>query len=120
MNHEIYHAEIGFPKIVNVLYGQRFILSFSTHAKLACRNDRYGFIIPPTAVTVTEKNLIEVETENGVITKVLVRVPYERDSKKDISIAFIPQGKFGFVKTLWLNLTSDIHTTLDKSKYNTP
>ena len=112
----IYHKELGFPKEVQNLFGKTFSLSFSTHAKAACRNDRYGFIIPPTAITITPNNLFEAELEGANITKLAIRQKHTAD--KDISVVIIPEGLKGFVKTLWLNLSSDTHLTLDKSKYS--
>lgn len=114
----LYHKEIGLPKGIESFFGKKYIFTFSTHAKQACRNDRYGFIIPPTTVTVTPENLIEVEVTDGVVAKLLIRQQYDKNA--DISIAFIPEGQHGFVKTLWLNLNSDKHFTLDKTKYVKP
>lgn len=112
----IYHKELGFPKVVSTVIGKTFTTQFSSHAKQSCRNDRYGFIIPPTSISVSMDNIIEIEVEGNTVTKVLIRQKY--DSVKDICIAFIPQSRVAFVKTLWLNMTTDKHYTLDETKYN--
>jgi len=53
----------------------------------------------------------EVETDNGKVTKAVVRVKY--DNKRDISIVI----RKGFIVTAWLNDNTDLHFTLDESKY---
>jgi hypothetical protein len=53
----------------------------------------------------------EVEVDNGLVTKSVVRVKY--NDKKDISIVF----RDGIIITAWLNERSDLHSTLDRSKY---
>jgi hypothetical protein len=114
----IFHKEIGLPPELDKYIGRIFKLTFSQHAKDECRNDRYGFIIPPQEVLITKDNVIEVEMHYHNIVKILVRMPY--DSVNDISIAFIPSSHGGFVKTLWLNRKTDVHRTLDRSKYDSP
>lgn len=53
----------------------------------------------------------EVEVENGVVTKCVIRVKY--DDRNDISIV----ARDGFIQTCFLNSKYDLHTTLNKSRY---
>lgn len=53
----------------------------------------------------------EVETENGKLTKCVVRFKY--NNQKDICIVF----RYGVVITAWLCNRDDNHKTLDRSKY---
>ena len=53
----------------------------------------------------------EVETENGFLTKCVVRVSYNK--RKDICIVF----RKGLIVTAWLCNKDDTHKTLDKTKY---
>ena len=53
----------------------------------------------------------EVEVDSGLVTKCVVRVEY--NDKKDISIVF----RDGVIVTAWLNFKTDLHGTLDRSKY---
>lgn len=53
----------------------------------------------------------EVEVEDGVVTKCVIRVKY--DDRNDISIV----ARDGFVQTCWINDNKDKHVTLNKSKY---
>jgi len=59
--------------------------------------------------------LFEVEVRDGKIIKYVVRLSF--DDRRDISIAFMPKGKTLFVKTMWLNMKSDIHRTLKHDNY---
>ena len=54
----------------------------------------------------------EVETENGFLTKCVVRVSY--NERKDICIVF----RRGIAITAWLCNKDDHHSTLDTSKYD--
>jgi len=113
----LYHKEIGFPKIVEGFYGKKLNLEYTRHAKLACLSERYGTIThPPFVIEINKENLIEIEIENNLITKVVVRIPY--DNENELALAIIPEGEKGTVKSLWANLIRDKHFTLDKSKYN--
>jgi hypothetical protein len=53
----IFHKEIGLPPELDKYIGRIFKLTFSQHAKDECRNDGYGFIIPPQEVLITKKML---------------------------------------------------------------
>lgn len=55
--------------------------------------------------------IFEIETTNGVVTKVVARTSYNANS--DISMV-IRRGK---ICSAWKNAFDDIHNTLDSSKY---
>jgi len=110
----LYHKQLGLPQVAASLFGRSFRLNYGHHAKHACLNDRYGLIsAPPFVVTVNEFNLIELECDKNIITKFVIRLPY--DAKFDVVLAIQPDG---FVRTIWKNEKSDLHFTLDKSKYS--
>lgn len=54
----------------------------------------------------------EVEVENGVVTKCVIRMKY--DDRNDISIV----ARDGFIATCWINKFDDFHDSLDRSKYD--
>ncbi len=115
---KLYHKDIYIPpNLLPNIYGT-YYLSFSKHAKDSCITDRYGYIFPPTSVEVDIDNLLEVETapNTQIINKIVIRQPYKETL--DLSLVFIPEGKLGFVKTLWLNEKSDSHFTLDPAPYS--
>jgi hypothetical protein len=115
---KLYHKEIFLPMSVSHLFGRKYKLNYSRHAKLACVQERYGVINnPPFELEITKDNLIEVEIEGNVlIHKVVIRLPYDKD--KDIALAIIPDGEFATVKSLWANLKTDKHFTLQKELYS--
>lgn len=110
----LYHQDVYFPSQWQASFKNvKTELYYGRHALLAADNDRYGRIDLPKEITFSFKNIVEVETDSfNNIIKVVVRLSY--DSKHDITLAVL---KNGFVKTVWLNLKTDIHRTLDKSKY---
>jgi hypothetical protein len=113
-----YHREIGFPSDVKIMT-QTISLYPSHHAQEAAKHDRYGVIRIPSSVRVTPENVIEMDVQDGRPNKYVVRVPY--DERHDISIAVNVFGPgHGVVRTVWLNKKTDVHTTLDYSKYDTP
>ena len=115
----LFHKEIGFPKSAESLYGRKFKLTYSNHAKRSVLDDKHGIIDkPPLNLEITKDNLIELELTGGLISKAVIRLPY--DKTRDVVIAIIPDYNIAIVKTLWFNLTSDIHKTLNKSLYDKP
>lgn len=122
----LYHKDIGFPKDVVMPRGftPKMYLNYGGHARYEAMADRYGQMKLPKMVDITKGQIIEIGVTNQmtgnqyekVVTKMVVRFPY--DDKKDLVIVImIPTG---FVKTVWANLKTDSHKTLDRSKYADP
>lgn len=130
----LYHNEIGFPKNFRPPSGT-FPLEYSRHAEAACLDDRYGKIPRLKRLTVDRMNLIELGVKDGRVSKLLYRgtlacmdchsanTPQNNcpHPKRDMCIVVIPKANQPWlVKTTWINLQSDKHTTLDESKYEKP
>lgn len=98
-------------------------LIWSSHAQREILNDRYG-ILPPheyvRSFVGCNWTVIEVETnEFGRVIKAVVR--REVDERRSLVLVVIPDGiDEGLVKTMWLQLNSDDHNTLNKSAYAKP
>jgi len=107
----LYHKNIFLP---NVEIAPLSLLSYSKHAKESSRNDRYG-TIPLPAYVRKDAELIEVEVENNKVVKAVYRQPLRSMPNHDICIVVIPNESF--VKTVWINESTDKHTTLNKDKY---
>lgn len=117
-NHEkLYHKEIGFPDGIRMPAGFNPVvrLSYSGHAQ-AEANDRYGQLKLPSVIDVRKADVVEMGVTGKTVTKIVARMPY--DNEKDIVIVFLPDS--GRVKTVWANLKTDKHKTLDRSKYSDP
>lgn len=94
-------------------------LNFTKHMMehFSSKNDaRYDYTV--SGVLNARRNLLhfhynpfEVELINGVLTKAVYRVGY--DKTRDISIVF----RRGVIITAWLNNKTDSHSTLDVSRY---
>lgn len=86
-------------------------LTYSNHAIEAASNDRFG-IVYNMPRTLRDFQLVEVSTEE---LKFVVRV--KLDSQRDLCLVLIPRGRGWLVKTVWINLASDKHRTLQRNKY---
>ena len=122
----LYHKQVFWPKgVLSKFEGKTWNLKFGTHAKNSCYTDRYGFIIPPMTITFHENDAFEMEVNNGIVVKVVIRQPYtgktHNNIQLDVIFVIIPPeiGNIAFVKTLWFNVSTDKHYTLDKTKYST-
>jgi len=110
----LYHKDIGFPK--NMKFRAIDGLTPSMHALRESTSDRYGGFTLPTSFNPTDWTVIEIETINGALNKIVARKAY--DAARDIVMAFLPQTKL--IKTAWINVRSDLHNTLDKRAYDVP
>jgi len=120
----LYHREIGIPKAaLATIAGKNVRLTYTQHAMAEALRDRYGIINkPPFVATLDPEKIFEVEAhiENSgawFVTKIAMRMEY--DNRRDLIVVLIPAGQPGVlkVKTLWTNLRTDKHVTLQKEKY---
>jgi hypothetical protein len=95
----LYHKDLGFPKGFNSQVGT-VVLQYTQHAKLAALNDKYGRIDLQRTIDTNKAECIEIQLEQGLI------------------IVCRPQGRGFIVPTVWLNLKSDKHETLNLSRYS--
>jgi hypothetical protein len=115
-NRKLYHADLGFPENAKTQHG-KMLLDYSPHALSAALDDRYGNILNlPKSLDTTNAQVIEVEMDGPKTTKVVYRIPYNEEY--DLVLVLIPDKRY--VKTVWLNKNSDLHNTLDTSKYDVP
>jgi len=108
---KLYHAQIFIPESLKkpVFEGE---LRYTRHAQHAAESDIYGEVALPRYFQAEGAKLIEVETELGVPVKQLWR--QKLDDKRDLILVITSEGS---VKTVWINLLSDNHRTLDRTKY---
>lgn len=110
----LYHMDIGFPPGLRLELPEFIELTWSKHAIKAAQDDRYaehGINLFSKLKTAGAK-IVELETVKDKVVKIVLRQSY--DDNHDICLA-IAAG--GVVKTVWLNVKSDSHSTLDVTKY---
>lgn len=95
-------------------------LRYTRHALTEALNDRYGMLAVasfPTAFTFASGwSLVEAEVNSsGALVKFVVRRAV--DKTRSLVMVILADGT---VKTLWTNLNSDTHVTLDSSKFSRP
>lgn len=113
---KLYHADLGIPQNAQTQHGQ-MLLDYSPHALNAALDDRYGNIVNlPKSIDTSKAQVIEVEMNGSKTTKVVYRIPYNEEY--DLVMVLLPDRRF--VKTVWLNKNTDLHNTLDTSKYDIP
>ena len=112
----LWHSEIKLPAGFTAPTGT-VALEYSAHAIAACKNDRYGRIRQFGRISLNRFRVVEVETDAaGKVTKYVLRGTYENGN--DVVLAVNPRnGRPWFVRTVWLNRSTDSHGTLDRSKY---
>lgn len=111
----LYHRDIGFPDRLS-LPKHRLQLRYSTHARKAAQDDRYGPITNlPTSLPVLRSSIVEAEVDQQGTSKLVVRVPYSEGL--DLVLVIIPDGAGALVKTVWLNRSDDAHHTLRVGRY---
>ena len=113
----LYHFQLGFPETLKIKDQYTFNLAYSKHALQAARTDRYGIMRLPESVIIPRNYIVEVESQDDVeADKIVFRIPYEYEEDLDLCIVVITDTQF--VKTVWFNKLTDVHTTLDKSRYS--
>lgn len=117
-NEILYHKDIGFPEDIHLPRGFSPVmdLNYGSHARMEAMQDRYGEIRLPHRIDVRKGQTIEIGVTGKEVTKMVLRFSY--DETRDIIIVLMP--KTHFVKTVWFNLKTDQHKTLDHSKYADP
>lgn len=115
MQSGLYHAEVRLPE------GYRHpratvTVQYSNHAMMESRRDRYGSITLPESIDLSNFDTVEVEVIGGRVHKIVVRGAL--DSQRDVVYVLMPKaGRPWFCKTVWVNLRTDSHRTLDRSRY---
>lgn len=114
----LYHKEIGFPDDLDMPKGFQPVvnLRYSSHATEEALADKYGEIKLPHRVDIRKGDIFEIGVRGKTVTKLAVRFSY--DATRDIIL--IINAADGFVRTVWFNLKTDKHRTLDRSKYGDP
>lgn len=115
-----YHKDIGFPPDLTLPRGFNPVLDlkYGSHAREEAMAEKYGILQLPRRIDIRKTEIFEVATRRGsnIIQKICVRMAH--DDKKDIVIVImVPQG---FVKTVWANLKTDTHRTLNRANYTDP
>lgn len=95
------------------------LLTYSKHAKLQSKSDRYGEIKLPVVLDVSKAQIVEIDycPIHNIVTKFVLRKRYT--NLLDLCFVTIPtefESSY-FVKTVWINERTDTHKTLDSKKY---
>lgn len=111
---QLYHYTLGFPPKFNPNVGT-IGLKYTKHAIEESKLDRYGAIKLPGYLKTGSALCIELGMRMGHVCKLVYRVSYS----DTLDLCFVVAPDFGHfrVVSVWLNLKTDKHETLDSSKY---
>lgn len=115
----LYHREIGFPRNFTPPSGV-YELEYSRHALDASLDDRYGKMPVLQRLNVDRLQIVELGVQDGRVSKLVYRGHLDEDRDMVVVVIPKPRGQKWFVKTVWINLRSDAHKTLDHRKYAKP
>lgn len=114
----LYHKDVFMPKTILNGIRDRIQLRHTRHAQRAARSDRYTkHIVLPDTIKVSDYEVIEAEKTGNKTTKLVLRGPYEHEEGLDIVLVVIPDS--GVLKTVWMNDSTDQHSTLRREVYAT-
>jgi hypothetical protein len=116
MKDGLYNAAIRLPEGAAAIWAQALRLNYSNHAKQAAGDDRYGRVPLFEEIAFEPSDIVEVLVEAGQPVKAVARFPLE-DGRDVVYVLSRPDCGITFVRTLWVNLGSDNHATLDRSKF---
>ncbi len=116
MTVKLYHKDVYAPAIMFRSPGVVRV-RYSRHAEQAALDDRYGdltgYLTP--FIDFDEVEIVEVELFEGQIAKRVIR----HQVTKELVLVLVVSSD-GFVRTVWGNLTTDRHATLDRRKFVQP
>lgn len=119
MNDGTYHRDLGLPGELAPRWAGHFRLVYSEHAKHAALTDRLGRIPIFDDGEFEAQDVVEVSVRDGEPYKAVLRCPCS-DYLDLIFVLENPSQGACVVRTVWFNLASDTHKTLDRSKYQRP
>lgn len=125
MNKTYNVAAFGLPvrllNAVRKLADGALPLKYSRHSMREALNDRYGMLpvyaFPLAFLPGAGWQVVEIEANPaGQLVKFVIRRNVDCDTRSLVLVVLAD----GTVKTLWTNLASDQHATLDISKFSRP
>lgn len=102
----LYNEQVYMPKLkVRDVDVQ---LRYTYHALNAAETDKYGEIILPDSLNLTQAEVVEMEVVRGKPYKIVARAKYSHE----YDLVFVILVDTLLVKTVWLNSKRDSHKTL--------
>lgn len=124
MKTKIYNAGAwGIPEAIQADVARLAVaglpLNYTRHSMREALNDRYGVLASrhfPTVFSLGGWTLVEAEAQfPDKVDKFVVRKPV--DERRSLVLVVTRDGT---VKTLWTNLNTDGHSTLNKERFDKP
>lgn len=113
----LFHVDLGFPR--NVIWPEgTYDLHYGNHARQAARADRYGDVtdLLPDELNTRQAKVVEAEIVGRRVIKIVYRI--RLDSTRDLCLVVNSHQNPFFVRTVWVNESTDRHRSLDKTRYS--
>jgi hypothetical protein len=120
MKDGLYHKTIGIPANAAKSFLGHHRLIYTAHARVQATLDRYGKLPTPETILIGLAEIIEIEVEAGWPVKIVVRINSGVRPGLDLVLVLRPTEGGLRVVTLWGNLATDNHRTLNRAAYQTP
>ncbi len=116
---KLYHRDVFLPaKITKKVQCRVLSLTYSRHALEEANSDRFGTAVLPETLDTSKAEVIEVELNPaGFPCKAVYRVSMDVERDLVIVVSYPNKGCEAVVRTVWINLKSDKHKTLNKIQY---
>ncbi len=120
----VWHRDIGFPGWFNAKPTGVIPIKWTDHALEAAANDRYvQLTVVPTQIDLSTFEVIEMRTDQerphhpvGLV----LRKPWAHGLDSVLALRWHHVTGSWRVTTVWFNMTTDTHGTLDASRYERP
>lgn len=114
----LFHRSIFWPFTRPIPLPAKMQLRYTQHARDAAASDRYGAFQLPLWLPALDAYPFEW---NETDMRLTIRLPYDLRHDICLVLSLDTRNRGGedtaTVVTVWLNRTSDTHTTLDRSRY---
>lgn len=110
----MYHIDVYMPQQAYEYMSNRIVMpTYSMHAVDKTTKSKYGNFTLPRIIDLSNWQLIEAEIIDSKLHKILIRKNI--DEYRSLCLVLLTQRYF--VKTAWINLISDNHSSLERSHY---
>lgn len=99
--------------LISIKLSNRYIITCGHHARQRIAENGLS---PKVYKASLYGEVVEVEFVDGAVHKIITRLPH-RTLPYDICSAVMFNGSEAFVKTVWLNSSTDNHRTIRKENY---
>jgi hypothetical protein len=114
----VYHKDVFLPRRIKGMVPAGIkAIQYSNHALQESKLDKYGQLPLPVMLDFATTEIVEITTDGDKAHKIVVR--HSLKDSRHLCLVLIPTEckRTWLAKTVWCNLATDNHDTLNKSNY---